>query len=223
MRYMVEQGQLTGSEAEDGLVRVLQGQAVDEADFGADGPDAAGRGLVDGLADELGGAVQVGDLEGFHGTFGVDQDVDVGVAVAGRLDLGRGEAGVDGAMALPEDHPGVAQLFLGVAAQALEGIPDDHFVQGNTELEGGVAAQVLVGEEEDALGPLEGPLEDGGGVGGGADGAVVAAAEGLDAGDGVHVGDGDDAAVVAEDILQVVPRHLPRRPWGPYRPWSSRR
>ena len=108
-------------------------------------------------------------------------------------------------MALPEDHSGVAELFLGVAAQPLEGIPDHHFVQGNAKLEGGVAAQVLVGEEEDPLGPLKGPLQDGGGVGGGADGAVVAAAEGLDAGDGVHVGDGYDAAVVAEHVLQVVP------------------
>ena len=57
----------------------------------------------------------------------------------------------------------------------------------------GVAAEVLVREEEDLVAAFEGVVERLGGVAGGADDAVVLADEGLEAGGAVHVGDGDDA------------------------------
>ena len=74
----------------------------------------------------------------------------------------------------------------------------------------GVAAQVLVGEEQDlgvgaALG--EGPLERDVGVARGAHRAAVAAAEGLDVGRGVHVGHRDDRVGDA-GVDQGVPRVL---------------
>ena len=63
---------------------------------------------------------------------------------------------------------------------------------------------MLVGEEEDLIALLEGPLEDGGRVGGGADCAAVLADEGFERGGGVHVGDRDDAVGV-DDLAEVVP------------------
>jgi hypothetical protein len=70
---------------------------------------------------------------------------------------------------------------------------------------------MLVGEEEDALAAGEGPVEDLGGVGGGADDSAVGAAEGFEGGGGVHVGDGDDGlaavggGVGAEDFFELLP------------------
>ena len=68
----------------------------------------------------------------------------------------------------------------------------------------GVASQVLVGEEEHAVAALEGPAQDGGRVRRGADGAAVAAHEGLQRGGRVHVGDGDRALGV-DDAREFVP------------------
>ena len=48
---------------------------------------------------------------------------------------------------------------------------------------------MLVGQEEDALAAGKGPLEGGAGVGRGADQSAALAAEGLDGGGGVHVGE----------------------------------
>ena len=63
---------------------------------------------------------------------GVDQDVDVRVLAPGLFDLGHGEAGVNGAVALPQDEAGALQLLGRVAAQGLEGVPEHHLVQGET-------------------------------------------------------------------------------------------
>ena len=75
------------------------------------------------------------------------------------------------------------------------------------ELVAGVAAQVLVGEEEQLVAPGEGPGDDGPGVGRRAHGAAVVAHERLQGGRGVHVGDRDDAIDVG-DAGDGVPRLL---------------
>ena len=93
---------------------------------------------------------------------------------------------------MPEEDAGVADELRGEAAEGEGGVPDGHLGEGDAHGLGGVAAEVLVGEEEDAASALEGPVEDLGGVGGGADDSTVLAAEGLEGGGGVHVGDGDD-------------------------------
>lgn len=79
------------------------GEAVDHVDFGTDGPGGAGFGVVDGLDDAFGGAVEVGLLYDFVHAFGVDHDGDVGVFGAGLVDVFGAEEFVDGAMAFPED------------------------------------------------------------------------------------------------------------------------
>ena len=80
---------------------------------------------------------------------------------------------------------------------------------------------MLVGQEQHALALLESPSQHGVGVGGGAYRAAVAPAEGFDAGDGVHIGYGDDF-VGAEGFVQVLPgilyiihrRHIGHRTAG---------
>jgi hypothetical protein len=61
-----------------------------------------------------------------------------------------------------------------------------------------VASQVLVGEEQHLITPLriEGPGQDGAGIGRRAHGPTLAAHEGLQGSRGVHVGDGHDAGHV---------------------------
>ena len=73
----------------------------------------------------------------------------------------------------------------------------------DAEVCGGVAAEVLVGEEKhfDVFAvcawfgaAVHGPFKDLVGIGGGAAGAAVVANERFDGGGGVDIGDGDDAA-----------------------------
>ena len=146
-----------------------------------------------GVDDELGGADQVGLEHDLVRALGVHEDLDAGDRGAQVVDRVRREAAVHGAVALPEDHPRVPQLLGGEASVRAVRVPDHAVVERHAHLEDGrVAAQVLVGEEQHLRPLLEGPLERGLGVGGRADGAAVAAAERLDVGAGVHVGDGHD-------------------------------
>ena len=104
---------------------------------------------------------------------------------------------MDGAVAFPEDEVGVVQVRVGVAAEVLARVPDDHLVERVAHRVGGVAAEVLVGEEEDLdlLGRTRGgalslcrcaalqrPLQDVAAVAAGADRAAVLADEGFDRG-----------------------------------------
>ena len=135
----------------------------------------------------------------------MDDNRNVRESLSGGFNLLDGKSGMHRAVPLPQNHFGVDQLLRRVAAQWLEGIPDDHFIQGNPQLEGGVTAQVLVGQEQDSLTMPKGPLHDLGGVGRGADRTVVPAAQRFDASDGVHVGDGNYAAFVLQQVLEIIP------------------
>ena len=77
------------------------------------------------------------------------------------------------------------------AAHDLVRIPHRHLVEWHAHAVGGVASQVLVGHEQDALAARPGPLERRAGVARGADGAAVLADERFDAGGGVDVGERD--------------------------------
>ena len=61
-------------------------------------------------------------------------------------------------------------------------IPDDHLVERHAHLEGGVPAEVLVGQHHELLAALPRPGHDRRGVGRRADDAAVLAAEGFDVG-----------------------------------------
>ena len=95
MRYIVEQGQTTESRQK----MVLSGfSAASRLTMLISVPMAMtlpGGGFVNEFLDVFGGSVGVGGLDDFHSAFGVDDDVDVGVILAGLGDLPRGKAGVD--------------------------------------------------------------------------------------------------------------------------------
>ena len=125
--------------------------------------EPGGRGL-DGFDDEVGGAGGVGGFDYGHGALGVDDDLDLRITGAGGGDLLYGEAFVDRAEAVPEDDFGRDEVRGGAAAEGLLGVPEGHLGEGDAHFAGGVAAEMLVREEEDALAAGEGPIEDGGGV-----------------------------------------------------------
>ncbi len=82
------------------------------------------------------------------------------------------------------------------AALVPTGVPHRHVLGAVAQLEAGVPAEVLVGEEQDLVAPAptvavpsEGPGQDGPGVRRRAHHTAVAADEGLEGGRGVHVGD----------------------------------
>src|SRR5260370_29549552 len=68
----------------------------------------------------------------------------------------------------------------------------------------GVAAEMLVGEEENFFALLKGPIQSRGGVGAGASRAAVLPGKGLDGGGGVHVSDRNDLARI-EQRREFVP------------------
>ena len=103
-----------------------------------------------------------------------------------------GEALMDGAEAMPEEDACSLYRLGSETPEWGVRIPDGHLAERDAHGLGGVAAEVLVGEEEDALPAFEGPLQDLRGVGGGADQTAVLTAEAFEGGGGVHVGDGDD-------------------------------
>ena len=141
-----------------------------------------------------------------------------GCACPERGDVLGPESLVHRAVALPQQEAG--GLDLGVARARPDrrrGFHTRHLLGPVAELVAGVAAQVLVGEEQHLVAPRPGapcplpgpsgaerPLEHGTGVGGGAHRPAVAPDERLERRRGVHVGDGHDAVDVG-DRGQVVP------------------
>src|SRR3546814_13002400 len=88
-------------------------------------------------------------------------DLAVRYALAEVLDMDRLEHLVHRAEAAPEDHPGGLDLFRRIAAERLGEIPDNHLVQANTHVLRGVAAEMLVREEQHFLATRERPYPPG--------------------------------------------------------------
>ena len=110
-------------------------------------------------------------------------------------DLRDGEAGVDRAVALPQDHLRALDLIGIEAAENLVRIPHDHLVERDAHLVGGVAAEMLVGQEEHLLAARERPLQRGRRIRRRADRAAALADERFDRGRGIDVGHRHDAGL----------------------------
>jgi hypothetical protein len=134
---------------------------------------------------------------------GVDEHPHPRDALAHPVDVLGQEAVVDRAMPAPQQHLGRPGPLRVEAALVAVGIPDHAVGLLEAHGEGGVAAQMLVGEEQHPLGPLERPGHGPGRVRGGADGAAFAAGERLDRGRGVHVGQGHGPA--RQPLLEDLP------------------
>jgi hypothetical protein len=104
-----------------------------------------------------------------------------------------------------QDHPGGADLLRGEATHGLAEIPHHHLLQRDAHLVRGPAAQVLVREEQHLLAARESPGEHARGVGGGADDAAVLAAERLQVGSRVDVGDRGDELVGVQHAAELFP------------------
>ena len=114
-------------------------------------------------------------------------------------------------MAFPQQEGGVFGLDIGEPTQVEPGIPYRHVGFGVAHGVAGVAAEVLVGEEQHLAPPgaalvsgSERPLEHGASIGRGAHGTPVLAHERLERGRGVHVGNGNEQFEVG-DLAQLVP------------------
>ena len=115
-----------------------------------------GRG-VDGADDRVGRAGDVAELDHLVRGLGVDHHDAVGVLGAEGLDVLGPEALVHRAVALPQEQRRLLHLAVGEAADGLTRVPDAHVVGPVAELVAGVAAQVLVREEEDPVARAPGP------------------------------------------------------------------
>ncbi len=98
---------------------------------------------------------------------------------------------MDRAVAPPQEERGRLGLRLAEAAQVVAGVPHGHVRQLVAHGHAGVAAQVLVGEEQHLVGVTvaQGPVQHRPGVGRRAHGPAVAPDERLERRRGVHVGD----------------------------------
>src|SRR5258707_8567511 len=100
-----------GIERDDFVVPQFLAEAVDEVDFGADGPLSAGGRSLNGFDDSLGPTDLIGGLCDFEAAFGMHHDANARMLAADALDLLRPETLVPGAIALPEDDSCPADRF----------------------------------------------------------------------------------------------------------------
>src|SRR5919108_6136612 len=126
----------------------------------------------------------------------MDNHANAGMLAACSRHLLWREALVDGAVALPQDDARIPNCFGGIPAKLLVRVPDNHLVEGDAHAVAGVAAKMLVGEEQGLFTVFKGPFHDGSGVGAGADRAAMLSGERFDRSRGVHVADRNSLAGV---------------------------
>src|SRR2546421_7677559 len=106
-------------EEADLLVRVGIGQPADQVELGADRPLRAGRRRVQRPDDELGRADQIGGGDHLVPALRMDEHGHVRDPVSDPGHAIQGEPPVYRAVAVPQDHRGVAQLLVGQPAARL--------------------------------------------------------------------------------------------------------
>ena len=128
---------------------------------------------------------------------------------------------VDRAVPLPQDHLRALHLLGIEAAEDLVRIPHDHLVERDAHLVGGVAPEMLIGQEQNLLAALERPLQRGRRVRRRADGAAALADERLDRRRRVDVGHRARRPVIAH-LRAALPSTSRAGRARPCRPSSSR-
>ena len=198
MRNIVEHGQISGSSE----TTVMSGcSAAMRCTMWISVPTPStrpGRGLLDPVEDPLGRADLVGELDHVVRALGVHDHLAVRVVGAELRDVLGAEALVHRAVALPQQERRLLDVALLEPAELEVRVPHPHRRLVVAHVVGGVAPEVLVGEEQHLdLPGLPGPgrtlgerpLEDRPCVRRGAHRAAVLADERLQRGRGVHVGD----------------------------------
>ena len=127
-------------------------------DLGADGElRTRGRGL-DGSDDLVGRAEGISALANFPAALGMCDHVNAGMLAADFLHVLRKKTLMHRAMPLPQYDAGFAQTLRSRAAEKHERVPNHHLFARDPHRVGGVAAEVLVGHEQDLFRFREGPL-----------------------------------------------------------------
>ena len=150
-----------GREKMDLLLGVLFFEAVDQVQFGTDGPFGTWGSFLDRFDDFAGRSRDVCDVVDFLGAFGVDEDFDAGDFFSKLIHVGSLEHLVDRAVSFPEDH---FRFLDGLASIASEfffvGVPNGHVLVGDPHFEGRVSSEVLVREKEDPFALGKRPIQD---------------------------------------------------------------
>src|SRR5258708_27204868 len=157
-------------------------------DLRSHGKLCAARRVFDYFDQTLRGADSVSFLADLKPAFRMHDDLNVRIPGAHFVAVLRQEALMDGAMALPKNHACLPQPLGRDAAHDHERVPDHALVQGNAHGKRGVAAKVLVGEEEKLLVAFKGPAKRRWSVGRSANHSSALAAKRFDRGGAVHVG-----------------------------------
>ena len=176
--------------------------------FGAHGPHRPGRTRAHLAQDVFGGPGVVRRLHHFERHLGMHDHVHARMLDPHLRDLLRAEAHMHRAVALPQDETRGFDLLTGESAERLMRIPHHHLIERHIHLEErGVAAQVLIGQEQDLLLLLPAPRQHGRGVGRRAHRAALLAHERLNRGRRVDVGDRHRARRHTE-LFELAPADL---------------
>src|SRR5678816_3425432 len=100
------------------------------------------------------------------------------------------------------------KVLFSVASQLLVRIPECHLIEGDAELRPGVQAQMLVGEEEHLVELFQVNIKERNGVRRCTNDAFIPAAERLDRGRRIHVGDGSNLRIKNTDVAELLPSVL---------------
>ena len=134
------------------LLRMLVLETIHQMQFRTDGPFRSGKCFLDRANDRTSRSGNICQIVDFLRALRVHQNLDVGNPLAKLVDMRRSKHLMNAAVALPQDHAAVGKCALADAALVLPGVPDRHLFVGDAHLQRRVAAQVLVGQEEDLRG-----------------------------------------------------------------------
>ena len=112
------------------------------------------------------------------------------------------------AKSFPQDHFRVFNLFFAESTHRHVIVPDHHFLEWDSHLVTGIAAQVLIREKQNLFTPFERPVENVLSIGRGTDNTAVLTTKSFQIGRRVDVGDWSDAFVRVEDRIQLTPGAL---------------
>src|SRR5262245_20950763 len=124
-------------------------------------------------------------------------DANARILGAQLVDLPDRKAGMYRTVPLPQDQPCFLYGFRIEAAPHLVRIPDDHIVERNAHLVGGVPPKMLIGEKENLVAALPRPLQCGRSVRRSAHDAAALSAKRFNRRRRVDVGDGNNGSCSA--------------------------
>src|SRR5215475_7757228 len=141
----------------DEPIPVFLHQPVHKMNLGADGPFRTGGRLRQTFDDVFGRPAVIRKLNNLEPAFRVSNNPNSRMPRTDLPDMQRQKPLMHGAVAFPENDPAVVEHLFRVAAEFLIRVPDWHFLQPQAEGITGIAAEMLIRKEQNAIAPLQGP------------------------------------------------------------------